>query len=422
MVACDEQRVPPLPGNTSQRVSITGSESAFNLLKEGQPFSIRGAAGNPAYLRELALAGGNCLRVYDTLGLGQVLDSAAHYGIVIIADLPLPKSRYLDFYRDEQKVEAQLNAYRSVVRRHKDHPALLMWMLGNELDFPYKPNYAPFYRAYNDLLYMIKRVDGQRPVATALTNFQRRTISNIRLKIPDLDVLGINTFGKLKTLEQDMADFKWMWNGPYFISEWSINGYWEVPKTAWGAPVEDAGWKKEEELLSRYYNEMPTEDPRCLGSCFFYWGQKHEQTSTWFNTFTENGQPTSLYSGLTRIFNDSVPYPPAPDAKYMLVEGEGGESHIMLKPGREYTAEVVFDAPPDSSLKIHWSMRSEDWYSLKLDTIVPVVYFDHLLLQSDSTRIKFRAPSVEGPFRIYSTLHYPGSIATTVNTPVYVIE
>jgi hypothetical protein len=405
-----------------KKVYLSKANSTFTLYKDNQPFRIHGASGDPRYIRQLAEAGGNCLRVYDTLGLAEVLDTALHYGIAIIADLPLPKSQHLSFYRDQQQVKAQFNAYRDFVRRHKDHPALLMWMLGNELDFPYKPNYTPFYRAYNDLLAMIHRVDGQHPVATALTNFQRRTIANIRLKIPDLDLLGINTFGLLKDLEQDMADFAWMWDGPYFVSEWSINGYWEVPMTAWGAPVEDAGWKKGEELIQRFYQEMPFNDPRFLGSCLFYWGHKQERTETWFNTFTRDGAPTALYEAYEQLNDCSLSYPTAPELKYMLLDSTGSSDHIMLHPGQLYTARLVFDHPPDAALQTRWRLLSEDWYSLELDTIVPVLQYDHLLDTIGTQMVRFRAPAREGPYRLYATLHYPGSIATAANTPFYVIE
>ncbi len=422
--ACDLQVVgtsgavsPP-----DKKVYLYKSDDTFVLYKDNQSFRIHGASGDPRYIRQLAEAGGNCLRVYDTLGLAQVLDTAYRYGIAIIADLPLPKSQHLSFYRDQQQVKAQFHAYRDFVRRHKDHPALLMWMLGNELDFPYKPNYTPFYRAYNDLLAMIHQVDGQHPVATALTNFQRRTITNIRLKIPDLDLLGINTFGLLKDLEQDMADFAWMWDGPYFVSEWNINGYWEVPMTAWGAPIEDAGWKKGEELVERFYQEMPYHDPRFLGSCLFYWGHKQERTETWFNTFTYDGIPTALYEAYEQLNDCSLSYPTAPELKYMLLDSAGSSDHIMLHPGQLYTAHLVFDDPPDSTLQTRWRLLDEDWYSLELDTVVPVFQYDHLLDTAGTKMVRFRAPAHEGPYRLYATLHYPGSIATAVNTPFYVIE
>ncbi len=423
LVSCDLQFVgSPPPKHLDQLVQVNQNGEGYTLLRAGKPFRIHGASGQPRYLRELAEAGGNCLRVYDTLGLGQVLDSAHHYGIAVIADLPLPKSRYLQFYRDPEQVSATYEAYQALVRRHKGHPALLMWMLGNELDFPYKPNYAPFYSVYNDLLDMIKREDGQHPVATALTNFQRRTLTNIRLKVPGLDILGINTFGLLKDLKKDMADFAWMWDGPYFVSEWSINGYWEMPKTAWGAPLENAGWKKREELLQRFRREMPTDDPRFLGSCMFYWGQKQELTATWFNAFTENRQPTDLYAAYAGLRADTLQHLPAPGVDYMLIEGMGGQDHIMLNPREVYHAELVFSAPPGSGLQTQWSLRSEDWYSLELDTLVPVVEYSHLLIEADTLRLKFRTPGKEGPYRLFATLQYPNSIAATVNAPIYVVE
>ena len=220
-----------------------------------------------------------------------------------------------------------------------------------------------------------------------------------------------------------MAEFAWMWDGPYFVSEWSINGYWEVPKTAWEAPLENAGWKKQEELFRRYYENMPNDDPRFLGHCFFYWGHKQEVTATWFNAFTASGQPTYLYSAYALLNEDSHAYNPAPKVKYMLVNKGGGADHVILKPNEKYEAEIILDSPLDSTLKVNWSLCSEDWYSLELSSEAPpVAYLDHLLLKDEKVRIEFQAPEQEGPYRIYASLNYPGSITATVNTPIYVIE
>ena len=45
--------------------------------------------------------------------------------------------RYGFDYDNESKVKAQLDYFTEVVKTYKDHPALLLWGVGNEVDlFP----------------------------------------------------------------------------------------------------------------------------------------------------------------------------------------------------------------------------------------------------------------------------------------------
>ena len=94
----------------------------------------------------------------------------------------------------------------------------------------------------------------------------------------------------------------------------------------------------------------------------------------------------------------------------------------MLKPDQMYSAEIVFKSLPDTNLQTHWSLQSEDWYSLDLDTLVPVVHYEHLLNMPGKLRLEFCTPEHEGPYRLFANLRYPGSITTSVNTTFYVIE
>ena len=270
---------------------------------------------------------------------------------------------------------------------------------------------------------MIKEEDGEHPIATALTNFQRRTITNIRLKIPDIDILGINTFGRIHRLEKDLSDFAWFWDCPFFLSEWSVNGYWEVSTTAWEAPLEQTSSKKEKELIQRFKVQIPVDNPRFLGSCFFYWGHKHESTATWFNAYTEEGLPTHLYSAFATLNGTPYRYKTAPAGiKHISLNGGEAGNNLMLKPNELYRAEIVKDSVLDPTLLVAWSLLSEDWYSLKLDLVPDIVDYGHLIVTEDKVCIEFKTPEQEGPYRIYASLNYPGSITTTINTPIYVIE
>jgi len=138
----------------SKTVFVLHTKDHFTLYRNGQPFFIKGAAGS-GNLAELRLAGGNTLRTWDTTNIRHVLDEAETNGIAVIVGLSLPVSLHQSFYRDTAQVGEQFRAYQHIVKQYSSHPALLMWCLGNEIDFPYRPGFRSFYKAYNDLLKMI---------------------------------------------------------------------------------------------------------------------------------------------------------------------------------------------------------------------------------------------------------------------------
>lgn len=174
-------------------------------------------------------------------------------------------------------------------------------------------------------------------------NFQWCIIINIWFKIFDLDFLGINIFGLFKDLEQDMVDFVWMWDGLYFVSEWNINGYWEVFMIVWGVFIEDVGWKKGEELVECFYQEMFYYDFCFLGSCLFYWGYKQEWMEIWFNIFIYDGIFIVFYEVYEQLNDCFFFYFIVFELKYMFLDSVGSFDYIMFYLGQFYMVYLVFD-------------------------------------------------------------------------------
>ncbi|WP_220100780.1 glycoside hydrolase family 2 TIM barrel-domain containing protein [Chitinophaga oryzae] len=418
MTACRHASTPSVP----PKVYIGKSGDRYTIFRNGQPFLIKGAAGD-RQLRALKAAGGNTLRTWDTLQLGALLDSAQAAGIAVIAGISIPTSNTLDFYRDTAAVSALYLACERVIERYKTHPALLMWCLGNEVDFPYRPRFRPFYKTFNRLVDMIHDRDPDHPVTTTLINFNRRNIYNIRWKVPQLDVISMNIFGDLPHLRKELKLFSWFWSGPFLITEWGINGPWETETTAWGAPIENTSNKKAEQYLERYTDYMPTDDPRFLGACVFYWGQKQEVTHTWFGLFAQNGATSATAQTMQYIWTGRYPAHKAPGLQYMLLDGKGARDNLLLSPGTVHSANLLLESPGSNALRFQWEVLPEDWFIRFLNDqnkVKPPV-LDSLLLSHEGTGARFRAPSREGAYRIFVTVYDAyGNFAST-NTPFYVV-
>lgn len=407
------------------KVHIEKTEEGYRLIRNGAPFEVKGASGSIAHLEELKLAGGTTVRFYDTINLQYKLDLAHKYGLAVIADIPIPPySKAYNPYATELQRENIKKIVQKFVARYKDHPALLMWMLGNEIHYPRTGSGDGFTRYFNELIHTIKATDPNHPVTTAISQAGRHLILNLYYRA-DLDLIAINSFGGVKELEKDLKQIEILWNGPYMISEWNDEGPWSQEVTKWGAPIEPTSTKKAERLSAMYTDHIAPLKERCIGNLIFYWGYKHERTHTWFSLFTEQGGITPSVNAVEKIFkNDtSIPYE-GPQLDFLMLNRYGPQESILLTAGRENTADIFFNAPECDSISISWEILPEIWIheptaNRKEQKPTPL---DHLILESRDNMIRFTTPEKEGPYRIFTYIKdHKGNVATA-NFPFYVIN
>ncbi|UPK66625.1 glycoside hydrolase family 2 TIM barrel-domain containing protein [Chitinophaga filiformis] len=402
----------------SRKVWVARENGKYVLYRNGVPFVVRGGSGY-THMDKLRSIGGNTIRTWDTTDLEAILDEAATNNLAVIAGFYVPESKYLDyFYRNQQKVDSQYAAFQQLVRRYRSHPALLMWCLGNEVDFPFKAKYNKFYDEYNRLLDMIHTEDPDHPVTTAMVNYQLRNVMNIRLKIPGLDILSFNTFGDLKQLESNLSTFSWLWNGPFLITEWGIFSPEESKRTAWGVPIELNSTKKAWVYRDFHTKYLPVNNPRFLGALTFYWGFKEEVTPTWYSIIDENGAATEIVGDMQSLWMNTAPLHKAPALEELLMNGKKAADDILVRPGTLQTAEIKLQLPAAKGLRIVWKILDEDFNSESSD--LPIERKVDIS-PCDSFRVNFRAPEKEGPYRIYSWIYDEYGNVATANIPFYVV-
>ena len=399
-------------------VHIKKTDAGFTLIRNKEPFLIRGVAGhqNLALLKSI---GGNTIRTYDTLGLTQILNEARDNGLAVIAGLVLPKSREAWFYDNDTLVDVYNHDLQKAISRYKEHPALLMWCLGNEPNFYDFSNFR-FSSAYNRFLNTIRKVDPDHPVTMALANFSDREILNLRMKIPGLEVLMINTFGRLPQLERDMAAYRLLWKGPFIVGEYGISGPWETNRTAWQAPLEPDESEKVMRL-KEMYNTLPHDNPRFLGALAFYWGQRQEATHTWFNFFSDDGEMNESVYALSGLWGNSLATNQPPKAQDLQIDGSTAYNHFLFGSGTVHSARVALSDPDGDSLEVEWSLRPEDWLFEKAEAPEPVES-SFLAYEEGGGKVIFQTPRKPGPFRLFvKVTDGKGHFATT-NLPFYVVR
>ena len=264
-------------GRTSGVWRIEKQGGNWRLLRDGQPFYVKGTVGWQAYdlLRQ---SGGNAIRTGANRG---TLDKVHEAGLVAMVNLPVRGERNGMNWDDEQMVSQQKERVLQTVREVKDHPAVMFWAVGNELDWippgaPYNPN---LWRRLNDIAAEIRAIDPNHLVMTVIGDSQyERKIQEIARDCTDMDLLGINSYGNIATL----ADLtRKHWPKPYVAAEWGPTGHWQTPKTAWRVPIEETSTEKAQAIYERYTEVIQADASHCLGSFVFLWAQKQETTHTW---------------------------------------------------------------------------------------------------------------------------------------------
>ncbi len=413
--ACDEKQC----ANHSATVHFEKTGDDYTLIRNGEPFYIKGAGAEPEYLEELSEAGANTARIYDTLYLKRTLDKAYSLGLAIAVDIPIPK--YYDDSKYYEKREYFLmvkEMVRNIVSKYSNHPALLYWNLGNEIYYPYIYKTTKFYSNYNELIDLIHELDPNHPVSTSTIGANKYRVLTIITKSPQLDFISFNAFGNLSRFSEKLKPISSIWDGPHVISEWGVNGPWESDFTTWEAPIEESSTKKAEQIKQRYYDFIePIKNKGSLGSFVFFYAQKNEYTPTWYSFFGRNKLKTQAVFELKNIWKNENENFPGPELDYILLNKKGANRSIVLQPQTIAHAEVKLPDSKEQKLNFHWEIRPESWYETSESRMPTNIQFN-----KNGKEVSFETPSEEGPYRIFLYLTDDTEYYATANIPFYVLN
>ena len=263
-----------LSKNKPAKVTLLNNEGSYQLLVNNEPFYIKGAGLEFGNIPALAKHNGNSFRTWRIENGRQsgkeVLDEAHKYGLMVTMGIEVARERHGFDYNNESAVKEQLEQIKKDVIALKDHPALLLWGIGNELNLRYTN--PKVWDAVNEISQMIHEVDPNHLTTTSLAGISKKEITLIKEKCPDLDLLSFQMYGSLEHLPRMIKEYDY--TGPYIVTEWGATGHWEVPTTKWGVPIEENSSVKASNYLNRYYDVIEANKSKCLGSYVFSLGSK----------------------------------------------------------------------------------------------------------------------------------------------------
>ncbi len=378
------------------------------LLRDGKPYFIKGA-GAREHFDELVKRGGNSVRTWGDRELAETLEQANKLKFTVCAGIWLEPECTWFSYRNAEHCERQLERVRKTIREYREHPSLLLWGLGNESEGDGRND--AYWQQINRLAKMVHQEDPAHPTFTAVAGLSPVKTTGLNKHTPDLDLVGINTYGALPGLREHLKNAGW--TRPWVVTEFGPRGFWESPKTAWNAPLEQISTQKAD-MIRGGYEKAIAPGGMCAGSYLFIWGQKQEATSTWFGVFTKNGETTATADVMEKLWSGRPPANSAPELKSFKC------SVTSLKPLEDFTAEVKATDPDGDALKMRWEIADDSRIRDSKSREIPPSSIDGLINSSGSSA-KIKAPNKPGPYRVFVYVLDGKGHAATANVPIQVV-
>ena len=394
-------------------VELRQTGQGWQLLRGGVPYFIRGAGGD-ASLEALAAAGANSVRTWDADNIGARLDQAHALGLSVTVGIWLGHERHGFDYSDKNQVAEQLERARQTVLRYKDHPAVLLWGIGNEMEGFGSGDNPEIWAAVNEIAAMVKRIDPAHPTMTVTAEIGGGRIAGVHKHSPAVDIHGINSYGGAPSLlERYRAAGA---TKPYVLTEFGPAGEWEAPKTPWGAPIEPTSSEKAMRYRIAYEQAVTNAQGVALGSYAFTWGSKMEATATWFGMFVDDGGRLAAVDTMTELWTGSPPGNLAPTVQPLALEGPG-----QLNPGQELGIHAAVADPEEGPVSVRWVLRPEPReYATGGDFRPGLPDIESAVIEGRADSARVRMPLEPGPYRLFLYARDTAGNAATANVPLLV--
>uniref|UniRef100_UPI003FA16117 discoidin domain-containing protein n=1 Tax=Streptomyces pseudogriseolus TaxID=36817 RepID=UPI003FA16117 len=300
---------PPATG----AVEVTGSQGNWQLTVGGQPYTVKGLTWGPAiadaptYLPDVKSMGVNTIRTWGTDGgTKPLLDSAAANGLKVVNGFWLQpgggpgSGGCVNYVTDTTYKNTMLTEFTKWVEAYRNHPATLMWNVGNESVLGLQNCYSgaeleaqrnAYTGFVNDVAKKIHSIDPGHPVTS--TDAWTGAWPYYQRNAPDLDLYSMNSYGDICGVRED-----WEQGGytkPYLITEGGPAGEWEVPDDANGVPDEPTDVQKAEGY-TKAWNCVTGHRGVALGATLFHYGTEHDFGGIWFNLLPDGLKRLSYYA------------------------------------------------------------------------------------------------------------------------------
>ena len=395
------------------RVELSGGPGHWQLLRDGKPYFIQGGGGKGSQ-KALAAAGGNSIRTWAPDNLDVQLDEAQSLGLTVTIGIWLGHPRHGFNYTNAKQVEDQLDMARAAILKYKDHPAVLMWGLGNEMESVGSEDNAALWSAINNVASMAHKLDPNHPTMTVVAGIGGKKVLHIHKLCPDIDIIGVNQYGGIESLPKQYKETGG--TKPYIVTEFGPPGVWESGKNSFGAVPELTSTQKAKCYANAWRTAIAPQKGICLGGYAFVWGQKQETTATWFGTFLLDGARLGAVDALTEIWTGRPPVNRCPVIERLKLDGEDDVDAAAV-----VQASLQASDPEGDPLTFRWVLQAEtSKINFVGDVEMTPKIFEGTIVKFDGKHAEVKMPKDAGSYRLFAYVYDDHGGAAVANVPIHV--
>ena len=374
-------------------VRIEGSTGAWHLTLNGKPYFIKGGGGggSKALLKEI---GGNSFRTWGADKAKVELDEAQKYGHTVMLGFWLGHHNHGFSYLNKAALEKTEREVLETVAKIKNHPALLCYSLGNEMELG-EPNPKEMWQFINRLAKKVKEADPNHPVGTVVADMWKEKADAILEFAPELQYMGINSYGGATSVGRRWRELGG--NIPYILTEYGPKGANECGKAPNGLPLEWTSTYKADWYREVYEKTILEEKGKwCLGGYVFTWGHKNEGSPTWFGTMLPDGTKLEVVATLAKFWGGKVANR-CPRIEEVKVTKDAPAE------GETVSASVSAKDPEGDKLKWQWTLIDEASYygEAGLGLAMPQGWDEAIVAGQGTNKVKVKLPG-GGNYRLYA--------------------
>ncbi|HXV18811.1 MAG TPA: glycoside hydrolase family 2 TIM barrel-domain containing protein [Candidatus Omnitrophota bacterium] len=381
-------------------VKVVRENFGYEIVSNDRPYYIKGVGVGKAFGKNgenyLAMAkemGANTVRTWGTdQGDKKYLDEAYRQGLMVNAGIWLNyvsadgKFSYLHDAEYLKKKEEEALDY---VRTFKDHPAVLMWNIGNEAIYftKSKEEKIALARYLEILIQKVKILDPNHPVTYASVN--TNDLPYLKDHVPSLDIVGMNVYGSViaaesrwKTLDFDI---------PYMITEFGPTGPWDASKDVNGKVQEATDYVKATQYRN-LWNTIRERRGKNVGGFSFHLGETTQESLTYWN-LNDHGFKKESFRMMQKLYNAIV----AEENHAPRVNPISGVPNAV-KPGSAMRVSVSASDPEGDPLTYSYAASTTNELVMEyyVNEEVPIK------IEGKGESVTLYAPQEPGVYRIYA--------------------
>jgi len=380
-------------------VKLKGEKGNWHLQVNGAPFYIKGVGCGLAsgrnkedYLKLAKELGANSVRTWGIdQGTKEYLDKAAKYNLMVDAGIWInyaDPDKGFSYIGDTDYKKVKRKEVLDYIKEFKNHPAILMWNVGNEAIFftPSEEERIALSQFLEELIQEIHKIDPDHPVIYTCAG--HIDLPYLKKYVPSLDLIGMNVYGSIRT-----AHGTWDYlniERPYIITEYGSYLSQDSQKDMNDKAIELSDEQKAL-IYKKHYSDIQDFKGFNLGSFVFHLGETTQESMTWWNINHGECKRKSFWTIYEAYTGKKCPYALPKIKKFKLSKEKG------LKPDEliEVQAEVEYPNPEKLNFSYTLSTTKENILQYYVNE-----YVDCQVLGKEA-RVKIKLPEQTGIYRVY---------------------